>query len=79
MKRDTLAQGELTDPILGFRRSMQRNGVTVPYRFDRYTRNDALGDARNSSLEYGTALMESVLKNFVGFMAEAVAQSPGDE
>lgn len=79
VKRDTLAQGELTELTLGFRRSMQRYGVTVPYRFDRYTRNGALGDARNSSLEYGTALMESALRNFVGFMAEAVAQSPGDE
>lgn len=80
VKTATLAKGDLTELTTGFRRSMQKYGVTVPHRFDEYTRNGALGDAAsNSSLEYGTALMESAISNFVGFMAEAVRETPIEE
>jgi creatinine amidohydrolase len=81
VKRDTLAAGEMTDLTFGFRKQMSRYGVTVPFRFDDYTLNGAFGDARNASLEYGTALMESALHNFVAFTEEVVKISPyeGDE
>ena len=79
VKRDQLAAGDMTELTYGFRQQMRRYNVTVPYRFDQYTRNGALGDARNASLEYGTALMESALRNFVRFTEELVAASPGTE
>jgi creatinine amidohydrolase len=76
VKTDALAAGELTDLTYEFRGHLQQYGVTVPYRFDEYTQNGALGDARKSSIEYGTALMESALKNFVAFTDEVIAWSP---
>jgi creatinine amidohydrolase len=76
VKRDALAAGDMTDLTFGFRTDMSRYRVTVPYRFDKYTRNGAFGDARNANLEYGTALMESALHNFVAFADEVVKISP---
>ena len=56
---------------------MRRYNVTVPFRFDEYTRNGCLGDApKNASIEYGTAMMESAIRNFVKFTEEIVAVSP---
>ncbi|MCB0081420.1 MAG: creatininase family protein [Caldilineaceae bacterium] len=72
VKTDTLAAGEMTELTYNLRGSLRKYGVTVPYRFDRYTTNGALGDARNATLEYGTAMMESALTNFVAFMEEIV-------
>ncbi len=78
VKRDTLAAGELTDLTRGFRIQMQKYSVTVPHRFDEYTTNGCLGDApANASLEYGAALMESALANFVQFTVDLVANTPG--
>ncbi len=76
VKTDALAAGELTELIRAFRPTLARYTVAVPYRFDRYTSNGALGDARNASLEYGEALIGSAVKNFVAFMDEVVARSP---
>lgn len=76
VKTATLAASDMTDLTHGFRALMSRYGVTVPFRFDRYTRNGALGDAPSASIEYGTAMMESGLRNFVAFLEEAVAISP---
>lgn len=76
VKTDALAAGEMTDLTYTFRTSLQKYGVTVPYRFERYTANGAFGDARNASLAYGRALMDSALENFVDFMAEVVSRSP---
>ncbi len=77
VKRDALAAGDMTELTYGFRNQMRRYGVTVPYRFDAYTRNGCLGDApKNASIEYGTALMESAVRNFVAFTEEIVANSP---
>jgi creatinine amidohydrolase len=78
VKTDKLALGELTELTTGFRKEMQRYNVLVPHRFDEYTRNGALGDARNASIEYGTAMMESALRNFVQFTVDLVAATPGD-
>lgn len=72
VKTDTLAAGEMTELTYNLRGSLRKYGVTVPYRFDRYTTNGALGDARNATLDYGMAMMESALKNFVAFMGEIV-------
>ena len=77
VKSDALAAGELTELTTGFREQMRRYNVTVPHRFDAYTRNGALGDARQASLEYGAELMESALQNFVQFTVDLVAASPG--
>ena len=76
VKTDALAAGEMTELTYGFREQMMQYRVTVPYRFDRYTTNGALGDARKSTLEYGKALMDSALTNFVAFVDEAVASHP---
>ncbi len=77
VKQGALAAGEMTDLIYGFRNQMRRYNVTVPFRFDEYTRNGCLGDApANASIAYGTAMMESALANFVAFTEEIVAISP---
>ena len=72
VKSATLAAGDMTELTYNLRGNLRKYGVTVPYRFDRYTTNGALGDARKSSLEYGAAMMESALNNFVAFMGEVV-------
>lgn len=79
VKTNALEAGDMTDMTHGFRQTMQKYGVTVPWRFDEYTRNGALGDATTSSLEYGTAMMESALNNFVGFLDDLVAVSSAEE
>lgn len=72
VKTGSLAAGEMTELTYNLRGSLGKYGVNVPYRFDRYTTNGALGDARRSSVEYGGAMMESALTNFVAFMEEIV-------
>jgi creatinine amidohydrolase len=79
VKTDSLAAGELTDLTYEFRGTLQKYGVTVPYRFDEYTRNGALGDARRSTVEYGNDIIESGLKNFVAFTEELVSWSPVED
>ncbi|HMM41868.1 MAG TPA: creatininase family protein [Thermomicrobiales bacterium] len=79
VKEDALAAGDLTDLTYEFRNTLQQYGVTVPYRFDEYTRNGALGDARRATLEYGSDIVESGLRNFVAFTEELVAWSPVEE
>jgi creatinine amidohydrolase len=77
VKQEALAAGEMTDLMYGFRDQMRRYNVTVPFRFDEYTRNGCLGDApANASIAYGTAMMESALRNFVAFTEEIVAIAP---
>lgn len=76
VKTDALAAGLMTDLTYEFRRTLQQYSVTVPYRFDEYTENGALGDARKASIEYGTAMMESALNNFVAFMDEVIELHP---
>jgi creatinine amidohydrolase len=78
VKQDALAAGEMTDLMYEFRGTLQKYSVTVPYRFDEYTRNGALGDARKSSAAYGTDLIDGALKNFVAFTEELVAWSSSD-
>jgi creatinine amidohydrolase len=75
VKADALSAGEMTDLTYEFRGTLQRYGVTVPYRFDEYTTNGALGDARKSTLAYGTDIVDSALRNFVAFTEELVAWS----
>ena len=79
VKTDALAAGEMTDLTYELRKTLQRYQVTVPYRFDEYTRNGALGDARRSTVEYGNDIVESGLRNFVAFVDEIVAWSPARE
>ena len=76
VKTDALAAGEMTELAQGLRGTIKEFGVSVPYRFERYTANGALGDARNASLEYGEALIGSAIENFVAFMDEVIALSP---
>ncbi|HUG13780.1 MAG TPA: creatininase family protein [Thermomicrobiales bacterium] len=79
VKTDTLAAGEMTDLTYEFRGTLQRYGVTVPYRFDEYTTNGALGDARKATLAYGNDIIDSALKNFVAFTEELLAWSPAED
>ncbi|MEM7115673.1 MAG: creatininase family protein [Chloroflexota bacterium] len=76
VKTDALAKGELTELTHGLREQMMKYKVNVPYRFDRYTTNGALGDARKSSVEYGKTVIDSALKNFMVFMDAVIAESP---
>jgi creatinine amidohydrolase len=76
VKTDTLAPGEMTELGRSFRETMGRYGVTVPHRFDEYTRNGAFGDARQATRERGAAMMDSALKNFDAFVNELVSVSP---
>lgn len=76
VKTDALAAGELTDLTYEFRGALQKYGVTVPYRFDEYTTNGALGDARRATREYGNDIIDSALRNFVAFTEELVAWAP---
>ena len=48
-------------------------GVTVPHRFDEYTTNGALGDARNATYEYGRDLVERGVENITLLIDEIVA------
>jgi creatinine amidohydrolase len=70
VKTDALDIGDLTDLTYEFRKTLQNYGVSVPYRFDEYTRNGALGDARRSTVEYGNDIIDSALRNFVAFTGE---------
>jgi creatinine amidohydrolase len=76
VKRDTLAVGELTDLSTGFRKEMQKYGVQVPYRFDEFTRNGALGDATLATQEAGREMAESGIGNFTKFCQDLIAASP---
>jgi creatinine amidohydrolase len=76
IKHDELAAGEMTDLTSGFYQKMREYAVTVPFRFDEYTRNGAFGDARKANMAYGTALMGSALRNFVAFTDEVIKISP---
>ncbi len=79
VKTDALAPGDMTDLTYEFRTTLQGYSVSVPYRFDEYTRNGALGDARRSTVEYGNDIIDSGLRNFVAFTEELVAWSSGEE
>lgn len=76
VKTDALAAGELTELARGFRKSLSRYGVTVPYRFDELTTNGAFGDARNATWDYGRDLVERSLDNFTAFVEELIANTP---
>lgn len=73
VRRDALAAGQMTDLLTGFRQQMRRFGVSIPYAFDEYTLNGALGDATLASEAFGRDLIESGLDNFCGFLEELLA------
>lgn len=73
VKMDALAPGELTDLTYNLRPKLREFGVTVPYSFDEFTSNGALGDATKATPEYGRALIESGLNNFVGLVEDILA------
>jgi creatinine amidohydrolase/Fe(II)-dependent formamide hydrolase-like protein len=52
---------------------MRKYHVSIPYAFDEYTENGALGDARIASPAFGRELIESGLTNFCGFVEELLA------
>ena len=72
VKTAALSAGDMTELTYNLRPSLRKYGVSVPYRFDRYTTNGSLGDARKASHAYGEAMMESALGNFLEFMRELV-------
>ncbi|HVX28996.1 MAG TPA: creatininase family protein, partial [Nitrolancea sp.] len=76
VKHSTLAPGEITELESGFGNLLKRYNVSVPYRFDRLTRNGALGDATQASAEFGKEYVESGLANFTAFCHELIAQNP---
>jgi creatinine amidohydrolase len=76
VKTDALAVGELTELTTGFRGELQKYNVQVPYRFDEYTRNGALGDATLATQEAGKEIIDSGLNNFVAFCDELIKANP---
>jgi creatinine amidohydrolase len=73
VRNDTLAPGDLTDLATDFGTDMERFDVSIPYTFDEYTLNGALGDATLASVEFGRDLIESGLDNFCGFIDKLLA------
>jgi creatinine amidohydrolase/Fe(II)-dependent formamide hydrolase-like protein len=63
----------LTDLATGLYQSMRKYGVSIPYYFEEYTRNGALGDATLATPEFGRELIESGLTNFCAFVEELLA------
>ncbi len=76
VKTEALAAGGMTEMTTGIREKMMQYSVTVPYRFDRYTTNGALGDARQSSAAYGKALMDNAIENFIEFVDDIIELPP---
>lgn len=76
VKSDTLAPGELTELTTGFRKEMQKYGVQVPYRFDEFTRNGAMGDATQATPEAGKEIIDSALTNFTQFCHDLIRAHP---
>jgi len=76
VKTDSLAVGEITDLQMEFGQLARRYSVSIPYRFDKLTRNGALGDARKASPEFGREMIESALANFAEFVDELIASNP---
>jgi creatinine amidohydrolase len=76
VKSDTLAPGELTELTTGFRKEMKKYGVDVPYRFDEFTRNGALGDATQATPEAGKEIIDDALTNFTRFCHDLIRAHP---
>ncbi len=76
VKNNALAAGELTELTTGFRQELQKYGVQVPYRFDEFTRNGALGDATQATPEAGKELMDDALTNFTQFCHDLIRAHP---
>ena len=76
VKHDTLAIGDITELQTGFGQTAKRFNVSIPYRFDRLTRNGALGDATKASAEFGKEYVDSGLRNFTAFCNELIAENP---
>jgi creatinine amidohydrolase len=68
VRENSLAQGELTELTTEFLNDMRKYKVSIPYYFEEYTTNGALGDARLASPEFGRALIEGGLDRFCGFV-----------
>jgi len=75
VRPDALAPAELTEFATSLRADMRKYDVTVPFAFDEYTLNGALGDARLASAEFGRDLIDSGLDNFCGFVERLLASS----
>ena len=73
VRPEALAPAELTEFATGLRQDMRKYHVTVPFAFDEYTLNGALGDARLASVDFGRDLIESGLDNFCGFVDRLLA------
>jgi creatinine amidohydrolase len=75
VRKDALEIGQLTELSTGLRGQMRKYNIAIPYSFDEYTLNGALGDATLASEAFGHDLIESGLDNFCGFL-EALLASP---
>ena len=73
VRHDSLAKGELTELATGLGATLKKYRVSVPYYFDEYTRNGALGDATLATPEFGRELIENGLANFCAFVEELLA------
>ncbi len=76
VKHDSLAAGEITDLQKEFNQQAKRYSVSIPYRFDKLTRNGALGDARDASPQFGREMIQNGLENFTQFCDELISANP---
>ena len=79
VKSKSLAAGQLTDLATGLRANLKKYEISIPYSFDEYTLNGALGDARLASADFGRDLIESGLDNFCGFVEKLLASPYGGD
>ncbi len=75
VKHDALAKGELTELSTRYSGDMRRYRTSIPYYFEEYTTNGALGDATLASPEFGRDLVEGGLDRFCSFI-ESLLASP---
>jgi creatinine amidohydrolase len=73
VREDSLAKGELTELTTDFLDDMRKYRVSIPYYFEQYTTNGALGDARLASPEFGKALIDGALDRFCEFVDKLLA------
>jgi creatinine amidohydrolase len=73
VRTDSLAEGELTDLATGLHDDLRKYRVSIPYYFEQYTTNGALGDARLASPEFGRELVEGALDRFCDFVEKLLA------
>lgn len=73
VRPDALEPGDLTELATGLHADLTRYDVSIPFTFDEYTLNGALGDATRATAAFGQELIETALDNFCTFIDRLLA------